>query len=96
MTPALKFQIVSENIIKLCLNNNFPVPNILPSLKTDPCDFTSTTEIRLNIEQAGNIDPDYYAKHVFSHYLCNLEQTEISDKVADFIATYVDIYPEGR
>jgi hypothetical protein len=71
-------------IIKsLCNNYNLPVPIIKEAYKGDPCDVTSPNEIRLKLYKNDNID--YHAKHVFCHWLCNMENTEYSDIVVDII-----------
>ena len=79
-----RFNIVSKMIKSLCEKYDLPVPVISHSLPEDPCDYTDTKEIRLHVLN----DDSYYehhARHVFGHYLCGLEQTEISDKVVDLI-----------
>ena len=80
-----RFQNVSDMITKLCEKYELPVPKFFGTYHGEPCDFTSPNLIRLFVK--GNLDTsyDYHAKHVFAHYLCNLEQTEISDKVVDII-----------
>ena len=71
-------------IIKfLCNNYDLPVPIIKEAYKEDPCDVTSPDEIRIKIYENDNID--YHAKHVFCHWLYNMEETEYSDKVVDII-----------
>ena len=82
----------------LCQEHRLPVPQILPSLATDPCDYTDHEEVRLNIEAAGDIDPGYHVAHVWGHYLCCLHAwaddvdggAEVTDMVADTIAGLVE------
>lgn len=82
---------VEMRFVKLCELFDVPVPWIRPSLETDPCDFTSAEEVRLNVVAAGDIDIDYYARHVFGHYLCDLHcyGEGQADKVADRIELLV-------
>jgi len=84
------FDEVVDTFRNLCKRYDMPVPNIKPHLPTDPCDYTAPEEVRFNIPAAGDIESDYHARHVFGHFLANLEQTdENSDKVADLIALFV-------
>jgi len=86
----VKFAVVKELILKLIHENTLPTPKIIPAFKTDPCDYTCPEEIRLNIPAAGlEIDNNFYAHHVFAHWLCNMEQTNCSDKVANYIADLI-------
>lgn len=89
-----RFDVVAEKFEALCRQYAMPVPRVVPSLATDPCDFTSAEEVRLNVEAAGEIDADYHARHVFGHYLCDLHCSEPSgnqdwaDPIADLIAQW--------
>ncbi len=86
MNQEEKFNEVKERIESYCNFYKIPVPKIKKHLPTDPCDFTGYDEIRLNIPASGNVQPTFYAKHVFGHYICGLEQTDISDDIANLIA----------
>jgi len=91
--PRIKdktIEIISYKIRDLCIKYELPIPYIKESLPTDQCDVTDISEIRLNIIVSGNIEADYYAKHIFAHYLCGLEQTSISDKIADLIVSLLN------
>jgi len=79
-----RFQNVSRMIEELCIKYELPVPKFFGTYQGEPCDFTSPNLIRLFVK---NDDISYkdHAMHVFGHYLCNLEQTELSDKVVDIV-----------
>ena len=89
------FETVSQIFKNLCSTHGVPEPLTLPSLDTDPCDFTSPQEVRLNVQAAGDIDPDYHAGHVFGHYLCGLHEaadngeTNIEPALCDHAADVV-------
>ena len=83
-----RFQNVSTMIESLCKKYDLPVPVISHSLPEDPCDYTDSEQIKsIRLFVKGQLDSsyEYHARHVFGHYLCGLEQTEISDKVVDII-----------
>lgn len=92
------FKMCAEEIRKLCITADIPVPIITTALPTDPCDVTGYSYIRLNldafakdVESMADGDPEpnweYYVNHVFAHYLCGVHEIdEHSDNVADFIA----------
>ena len=82
-----------------------PRPSIGPSLPTDPCDFTSAEEIRIN-SAAADIPflseedaAKHHARHVFGHWLCclhcerDVEGADIADRVADFLALLLVFLP---
>lgn len=50
--------------------------------------ITMPTEIRIAIPDSGVGDllSDVEGRHIFAHWLCNLETTDDGDKVADIIA----------
>lgn len=85
---------VRRAFVALCDRWDVPIPDIGPSIPTDPCDFTSHTEVRINVGAAPDVDVDYHAAHVFGHYLCCLhaeadereDGAETCDLVADVIA----------
>ena len=81
-------EIISKKIKRLCHIYKLPIPIIQASKSTDACDFTSSTEIRLNVAKAGEINPDNYAAHVFAHYICDLHCGQ-SDKYADHVADVI-------
>ena len=84
------FNEVKSIFIELCKKHGFPVPTIKEAYESDPCDFTSPEEVRINIIAAKGIDAEFHAKHVFGHYVANLEQVDKwSDRVANFIAEVV-------
>jgi hypothetical protein len=91
-----RFDQVARRFVWLCQEYGMPVPRVEPSLETDPCDFTSAEEVRLNVVAAGDIDMNYHARHVFGHYLCDLHCSEPNgnqdwaDPVADLIAKLVE------
>ena len=78
----------------LCARWYVPIPQVRQSLPTDPCDYTSQHEVRLNVEAAIGTSPRDHAAHVFGHYLCSLhaaagEQEDgaaLCDLVAEVIA----------
>ena len=80
-----RFQNVSKMIQSLCEKYELPVPLFFGTYHGEPCDFTSPNLIRLFVKGKLDTSYEYHARHVFTHYLCNLEQTEISDKVVDII-----------
>ena len=67
-----RFLLVRGIFLDLCREFNLTAPSVKEALESDPCDFTDATEVRLNIEAAGDIDPKYHARHVFGHYLADL------------------------
>jgi len=81
-----KFAAVKAKIRDILIDLELPVPMIGPALVGDPCDTTDFDEIRLNVRAAKDAPNTWYARHVVGHYICGLEQTELSDKVADLIA----------
>jgi hypothetical protein len=79
-----RFQNVEAMIKGLCRKYDLPIPLIYGSTHGEVCDFTSPQVIRLFVEN-DDVSYDEHARHVFSHYLCNLEQTEHSDRVVEII-----------
>jgi len=85
---------VRDWFIRHCQVWEVPVPVVGPALESDPCDFTDHRSVRLNVEAAGDIKPEWHAAHVFGHYLCCLHawadetegETATTDLVADTIA----------
>ena len=88
-----RFRDVREFIEELCIKYEVPIPIIGMAIGTDPCDFTSPEQIRLNLIAAGDqMWYDWYPRHVFGHYLANLEQTHCwSDRVAELIAGWSEL-----
>ena len=92
-----RFDTVALVFKTLCKRFKLPVPRVLPSLPTDPCDFTSVEEVRINVKAAGEIDFLYHAQHVFGHYVCGLHEYENNgnqdwaDPVADMIAELLEM-----
>lgn len=82
-----RFKHVSKMIESLCEKYELPIPVILRTYIGEPCDFTSPQVIRLfvNSDVVRDISYEDHAMHVFGHYLCNLEQTELSDRVVDIV-----------
>lgn len=86
-----------------CKEANIPMPKISWALDTDPCDVTDHDFIRLNPKayedslgrQATMDDIDYYASHVFGHFLCDYHShcgdNEGADNAADFISNLLYI-----
>ena len=93
---------IKKRVINLCKKYELPEPEIVSSLYETielKCDYTDSKKIVLNIEKAGDLslegDQDHYARHVFSHYLCNLEQVpKYSDKVVDLISDWIILKKE--
>lgn len=89
------YEDIARRFRDLCEFYALPVPRICPSLPTDPCDFTCPEEVRLNVQAAGDIDPDYHARHVFGHYISGLHEWEPNgnqdwaDPVADLVADLI-------
>jgi hypothetical protein len=79
----------------VCSCTGIPVSLIRESLPDDPCDFTSDTEVRLNIPAAKDVEASYHVAHVFGHYLCCVHEAgdnegdERCDMIADAIARIV-------
>jgi hypothetical protein len=86
------FEYRRDLFFELCDLTGAPRPDVLcESLPDDPCDFTDTSgkgEVRLNVEAAGDCDPDWHVAHVFGHWLSDVEDAK-SDMVADIIAKLV-------
>lgn len=83
------FEHVSMRIEHWCRELNLPVPVFRHALPTDPCDVTDVDHIRLNIDAYDGDDYEWYAAHVFGHYICDLHcygEPEMADAVADAIA----------
>lgn len=87
----------------LCDITGAPRPAILrPSLPGDPCDTTDGEgggEVRLNVEAAGDCEPDWHAAHVFGHWLADLHSGNgyaASDTVADVIAELALAFRKGE
>jgi len=80
----------------LCRQFRLPVPRIRPALPTDPGDFTSAEEVRLNVAAHGGTDFVYHARHVFGHYVCDLHAADPdrsrgwADKAASLITDLID------
>lgn len=88
MTDEEKFIRLKELFGRLCNLYCLPTPKINPSLLEDSCDFTSPEEVRFKV--IDNINLIYHAKHVFGHYVTNLEQIDKwSDKVVDLVVEWV-------
>jgi len=90
-----EFERRKEMFCALCRWLDLPVPDVSPALATDPCDFTSDTEVRLNLKEEL-VDAEYHVGHVFGHWLCdlhsdgNLKGLESCDQAADVIAFLLD------
>lgn len=90
------FEYRRDLFFELCDLTGVPRPTILcESLPNDPCDFTDASgkgEVRLNVEAAGDCDPNWHVAHVFGHWLFDwlfeIEDVK-SDMVADIIAKLV-------
>jgi hypothetical protein len=56
--------------------------------------------VRLNVKAAGEIDPEYHARHVFGHYIAGLHEAadngepgvelSLCDQIADVIADILE------
>ena len=79
-----RFKNVSAMIEGLCRKYDLPIPFIYGSVYGELCDFTDINIIRLFVKN-DEVSYEEHARHVFSHYLCNLEQTEHSDRVVEII-----------
>ena len=80
-----RFQNISAMIEGLCKKYNLPIPLIYGSTHGQICDNTSIDIINLFVEN-DEVSYDEHARHVFCHYLCNLEQSEeYSDRVVEII-----------
>lgn len=79
----------------LCKRNHLPVPLVSPALPTDPCDFTSPTEVRININVPSSHGAAHHARHLFGHYICGLHEYEPhgiqkwADPIAEIIADWI-------
>ena len=90
--PVFDFDEAKAGFLALCQNHGIPCPRVVPALPSDPCDVTSSDEVRLNVAAAQPIEPDYYVRHVFGHYLCDLHSAanaKTADMIADLIADLV-------
>jgi|APSaa5957512622_1039677.scaffolds.fasta_scaffold08481_2 hypothetical protein len=84
--PMNSYSVVAQKFRTLCERYKVSTtPSVGPAFASDPCDYTGLEEVRLNVEAAGDIDPDYHARHVFGHFLCGLHERD-PDGVADLIA----------
>jgi len=87
------YDAVASLFRSLCTDNGLPVPRLRPALPTDPCDYTDAQEVRINVEAARNVEPEWHARHVFGHYVCALHEWEPdgnqdwADPIADMIAS---------
>jgi len=80
--------------ISLCVHWHIPQPKICPALASDPCDYTSAKEVRINVQAAPDVDAEWHAAHVFGHYLaCFHAEADLredgavdTDLIADAIA----------
>jgi len=98
------YESVAKIFLDLCVSHAVPVPVIDGAMDTDPCDFTSPTMVRLNVKAAGDIKPEYHARHVFGHFIANLHEAAdndepcvepaLCDQVADVVAMLLE--KEGR
>ncbi len=79
-----RFQNVSSMIEGLCKKYDLPIPFIYGSTYGMLCDNTDINIIHLFVEN-DEVSYEEHARHVFSHYICNLEQTEYSDRVVEII-----------
>lgn len=86
---SLSFSARKATFEALCRRFDLSAPKIRQALPTDPCDYTSMREVRLNLQAAKGCTPDYHVRHVFGHWLCNLGEGAESDKVADLIAALI-------
>jgi len=95
------FDDIKFRFSKLCIKYGISIPEIRPSVPDDVCDWTSKEEVRFNLKAAGDIDPDWYAAHVFGHYLCDLHEyancindDDLCEQVANTIARMITGMPE--
>lgn len=99
MKPTAAFEFRALMFTNLCVKFGVPVPVIKPPLNTDPCDFTSPSEVRLNLKAANaeGASPEHHVRHNFGHYLCGLHEADDSgqdvgidcNRVADIIAEWI-------
>lgn len=97
------FEYRKDFFLKLCDLTGAPRPSILrPALPCDPCDVTDGDgdgEVRLNVEAAGECEPEWHAAHVFGHWLADLHSGNgyaRSDEVADAVAELVMLALKGN
>lgn len=77
-----KYDLISDEIKRLCLKWKIPTPIINEVLTDDLCDITNPPNIR--IKPVDNCEVKHHARHVLGHYLADLHLTE-ADLVADII-----------
>jgi len=85
----MSYQNVRDIFLELCEHYSFDPPDVIKAFPSDPCDYTSITEVRINVEAAKGLDERQHAAHVFGHWLCELHAEgtdEIANRVADVIA----------
>jgi hypothetical protein len=92
VSENLMFYRIKKKILSLCKIYNIPKPKII-KMGDDP---TSEEHIFLNMREAGDLslegDQEYYARHVFIHYLCKLEKVpKYSNTVVDLILEWMAI-----
>jgi hypothetical protein len=77
----------------LCRSHHLPKPRITEALPTDPCDFTSGDEIRLNCRAAKSVSAATHAAHVFGHWICCLhaeaDERDGGAETCDLVATAI-------
>jgi len=75
--------------LRKTLAPDVPLPKLKNSLPSDPYEFTTSTEIHLNIKEAAKTGtpPEWYAAHVFGHWLVDVHAKDTyTEIVADIIA----------
>jgi hypothetical protein len=91
LTDEQRFRLQAHEVFRLCERYNLPVPKIeIVTVTPDtPCDVARVDYIGFNLAAAKDTNPYDHAHQVFGHWLCNLEQTVHSDKIADLIMEWV-------
>lgn len=87
-----RFIHVRDRVRDLCIEWNLPIPLIQKNDYCERCESGNDYDlIRIHCNQEGwknpFLRPSYedHARHVFLRYVCNLEQTEVSDRIIETI-----------
>jgi len=88
-----KYDVIEALFRRLCKKYNVPIPKISPALPADPCDFTDSTTVRINVISAPDAAPHWHAAHVFGHYLCCLHA--VGDEAEDERGTWCDLVADA-
>ena len=86
---TLKYVDAKALMQQLIRHYDLPMPKIRKYQPTDPCDYTTWNEIRMNIPAAKGCSLEFYVGHVFGHWLADLhaeDGVQCADRVANAVA----------